>query len=389
MMRLYPRLLLTVFFICFIPGVRAAGSVPVPAPPELAASAYILQDFYSGEIIAEKNADMRVEPASITKIMTAYVVFDAIRGGRLSLDDQALISEKAWRNPEFPGWSQGSRMFADVNTKVRIADLLRGLIIQSGNDASVALAEHIGGTEAAFVDIMNAYAEKLGLENTHYRNSTGWPVEGHYTSARDIATLSRALIHDFPELYQLFSEKRFTYNNISQSNRNTLLWKDASVDGVKTGHTQSAGYCLVASAERDGMRLVGAVMGTADDDARIKYAQSILNYGFSFFETDKLFAANDGLKDVRVWKGGAESVKVGLADDLYVTIPRGEYDNLKSTVNIKRSVFAPVEQHEAVGQLVVELNGETIREAPLITLDAVGRGNIVRRVIDHIVYMFE
>lgn len=389
MMRLYSRLLLTVFFICFIPGVRAAGSVPVPAPPELAASAYILQDFYSGEIIAEKNADMRVEPASITKIMTAYVVFDAIRSGRLSLDDQALISEKAWRNPEFPGWSQGSRMFADVNTKVRIADLLRGLIIQSGNDASVALAEHIGGTEAAFVDIMNAYAERLGLENTHYRNSTGWPVEGHYTTARDIATLSRALIRDFPELYQLFSEKRFTYNNISQSNRNTLLWKDASVDGVKTGHTQSAGYCLVASAERDGMRLVGAVMGTADDDARIKYAQSLLNYGFSFFETDKLFAANDGLKDVRVWKGGAESVKVGLADDLYVTIPRGEYDNLKSTVNIKRSVFAPVEQHEEVGQLVVELNGETIREAPLITLDAVGRGNIVRRVIDHIVYMFE
>lgn len=389
MMRLYSRLLLTVFFICFIPGVRAAGSVPVPAPPELAASAYILQDFYSGEIIAEKNADMRVEPASITKIMTAYVVFDAIRSGRLSLDDQALISEKAWRNPEFPGWSQGSRMFADVNTKVKIADLLRGLIIQSGNDASVALAEHIGGTEAAFVDIMNAYAERLGLENTHYRNSTGWPVEGHYTTARDIATLSRALIRDFPELYQLFSEKRFTYNNISQSNRNTLLWKDASVDGVKTGHTQSAGYCLVASAERDGMRLVGAVMGTADDDARIKYAQSLLNYGFSFFETDKLFAANDGLKDVRVWKGGAESVKVGLADDLYVTIPRGEYDNLKSTVNIKRSVFAPVEQHEEVGQLVVELNGETIREAPLITLDAVGRGNIVRRVIDHIVYMFE
>lgn len=363
--------------------------MPVPAPPELAASAYILQDFYSGEIIAEKNADMRVEPASITKIMTAYVVFDAIRSGRLSLDDQALISEKAWRNPEFPGWSQGSRMFADVNTKVKIADLLRGLIIQSGNDASVALAEHIGGTEAAFVDIMNAYAERLGLENTHYRNSTGWPVEGHYTTARDIATLSRALIRDFPELYQLFSEKRFTYNNISQSNRNTLLWKDASVDGVKTGHTQSAGYCLVASAERDGMRLVGAVMGTADDDARIKYAQSLLNYGFSFFETDKLFAANDGLKDVRVWKGGAESVKVGLADDLYVTIPRGEYDNLKSTVNIKRSVFAPVEQHEEVGQLVVELNGETIREAPLITLDAVGRGNIVRRVIDHIVYMFE
>lgn len=388
MMRLYSRLLLTVFFIGFVPATRA-GSVPVPAPPELAASAYILQDFHSGEIIAEKNADMRIEPASITKIMTAYVVFDAIRSGKLSLDDKALISEKAWRNPEFPGWSQGSRMFADVNTQVSIANLLRGLIIQSGNDASVALAEHIGGTEAAFVDIMNAYAKKLGLDNTHYRNSTGWPVEGHYTTAHDIATLSRALIRDFPELYKLFSEKRFTYNNISQSNRNTLLWKDDSVDGVKTGHTESAGYCLVSSAERDGMRLVGVVMGTPDEDARIKYSQSLLNYGFGFFETDKLYAANDGLKDVRVWKGAAESVKVGLAHDLYVTIPRGEYDNLKSTVSIQRSVFAPVAQYEAVGQLVVELNGETIREAPLIALDAVERGNLFQRVIDHIAYMLE
>lgn len=361
----------------------------MPAPPELAASAYILQDFHSGEIIAEKNADMRIEPASITKIMTAYVVFDAIRSGKLSLDDKALISEKAWRNPEFPGWFQGSRMFAEVNTKASIADLLRGLIIQSGNDAAVALAEHIGGTEAAFVDIMNAYAKKLGLSNTHYRNSTGWPVEGHYTTARDIATLTRALIGNFPELYKLFSEKRFTYNNISQSNRNTLLWKDDSVDGVKTGHTESAGYCLVSSAEHDGMRLVGVMMGTPDSDARVKYSQSLLNYGFGFFETDKLYAANDGLKDVRVWEGGADSVKVGLAKDLYVTIPRGEYDNLKSTVNIKRSIFAPVAQNEAVGQLVVELNGETIHEAPLIALSAVARGNIFQRVIDHIAYMFE
>lgn len=390
MFRLYPKLILTVF-ICFIPGLQAAvsGSVPVPAPPALAASAYILQDFHSGEVIAEKNADMRIEPASITKIMTTYVVFDAIRSGKLSLDDKAHISEKAWRNSDVPGWMQGSRMFADVNSKISIADLLRGLIVQSGNDASVALAEHVGGTEAAFVDIMNAYVEKLGLTNTHYLNSTGWPVEGHYTSARDIATLSRALIHDFPELYQMFSEKRFTYNNISQSNRNTLLWKDASVDGIKTGHTESAGYCLAASAERDGMRLLAAVMGTADNDARIKYTQSLLNYGFRFFETARLVAAKDALKDARVWKGATESVKVGLAKDLYVTIPRGEYNNLKSTMNIKRSIFAPVAQHEEVGQLIVELNGETIREQPLIALDAIERGNIFQRVIDHMVHMLE
>ncbi|HEX7028740.1 MAG TPA: D-alanyl-D-alanine carboxypeptidase family protein [Gammaproteobacteria bacterium] len=366
-----------------------SGSVPVPAPPEMAASAYILQDFHSGEIIAEENADMRIEPASITKIMTTYVVFDAIRNGRLSLDDKALISEKAWRNPEVPGWMQGSRMFAEVNTRVSIADLLRGLIIQSGNDASVALAEHVGGTEAAFVDIMNAYVEKLGLTNTHYLNSTGWPVEGHYTSARDVATLSRALIRDFPELYQMFSERRFTYNNISQSNRNTLLWKDDSVDGIKTGHTESAGYCLAASAERDGMRLLAVVMGTADNDARIKYSQSLLNYGFRFFETARLFAGNDSIKDVRVWKGGVESVQVGLAEDLYVTIPRGEYDNLKSTMNVRRDVFAPVEQHEVLGQLIVELNGEAIREVPLIAFGGVERGNIFQRIIDHVVYMLE
>lgn len=365
------------------------GAVPVPAPPEMAASAYILQDFHSGEIIAEKNADMRIEPASITKIMTTYVVFDTIRSGRLSLDDKALVSEKAWRNPDVPGWMQGSRMFAEVNTKVSIADLLRGLIIQSGNDASVALAERVGGTEQAFVDIMNAYAEKLGLTNTHYLNSTGWPVEGHYTTARDIVTLSRALVRDFPELYQIFSEKRFTYNNISQSNRNTLLWKDESVDGIKTGHTESAGFCLAASAERNGMRLLAVVMGTEDNDARIKYTQSLLNYGFRFFETAKLFAANEPIKDARVWKGNVESVQVGLASDLYVTIPRGEYNNLKSTMNIRRNIFAPLAQHEVLGQLIVELNGETIREAPLIAFGAVERGNIFQRIIDHVVYMLE
>jgi D-alanyl-D-alanine carboxypeptidase (penicillin-binding protein 5/6) len=201
--------------------------------------------------------------------------------------------------------------------------------------------------------------------------------------------LSRALVRDFPELYQIFSEKRFTYNNISQSNRNTLLWKDESVDGIKTGHTESAGFCLAASAERNGMRLLAVVMGTEDNDARIKYTQSLLNYGFRFFETAKLFAANEPIKDARVWKGNVESVQVGLASDLYVTIPRGEYNNLKSTMNIRRNIFAPLAQHEVLGQLIVELNGETIREAPLIAFGAVERGNIFQRIIDHVVYMLE
>ncbi len=383
---LLPKAAVFVFLSLIAAGVSA---VPVPSPPSVAGTAYVLQDFNSGQIIAETNADERIEPASITKIMTAYVVFDAINSGKLSLDDLVSISEKAWRNPEVKGWMKGSRMFVEVGSSVPVSDLLRGLIIQSGNDASVALAEHIAGTEAAFVDIMNAHAQRLGLENTLYQNSTGWPTENHYTSARDIATLSRALIRDFPELYKLYSEKRFTYNNISQANRNALLWRDGSVDGIKTGHTEAAGYCLASSAERDGMRLIAVVMGTSGNSARVKNSQSLLNYGFRFYRTHRLFAAGEVLREARIWKGASEQLPLGLQDDLYVTIPRGEYDNLKPAMELKKSIFAPVDKQQALGEVVVRLNDEVLDTRPLIALEAVEEGNIFRRIADHIAYMLQ
>ncbi|MBN1378285.1 MAG: D-alanyl-D-alanine carboxypeptidase [Gammaproteobacteria bacterium] len=365
-----------------------ANTIPVPAPPALGAKAYILQDFHSGKVIVEHNADDRIEPASITKIMTAYVVFDEIQSGRLSLHDKATISVKAWRNPGVQGWTQSSRMFAEVNSKVAVSDLLRGLIIQSGNDAAIALAEHIAGSEQAFVQLMNDAATRLELKNTHYLNVTGWPMEGHYTSAHDIASLSRALIREFPEYYQLYSEKRFTYNNISQANRNAMLWKDESVDGIKTGHTEAAGYCLAASAERNGMRLISVVMGAPGSDARVKYSQSLLNYGFRFYETHHLFDGGVSLKEVRVWKGDENYLNLGVLEDLYITIPRGQYNFLKSILNIRKVIDAPVKKGDEVGQIEILLNDQPVREEPLVALNSIERGNFFQQLADQIVYLF-
>lgn len=370
-------------------GAAQPADTPVPAPPAIGAESYLLQDFDSGRLLVEENPDRRLEPASITKVMTAYVVFDAIRRGELTLDEKALISEKAWRNPGVPGWTEGSRMFAEVNSRVSISDLLRGLIVQSGNDAAVALAEHVAGSEEAFVQLMNARAERMGLENTHYRNTTGWPAEDHYTSARDIARLSRALIRDFPEFYRLYSEKQFTFNNIPQNNRNSLLWKDDSVDGIKTGYTQSAGYCLVTSAERDGMRLIAVVLGADSEDARAKYSQSLLNYGFRFFETHRLFDEGAVLQEARIWKGERDRLKLGLKRGAYVTIPRGRYNDLKPVMNVRSTINAPVNKGESLGDLEIRLGGEMIYEQPLVALEAVGRGNIFQRLYDRILFLFE
>ena len=372
-----------------IASIAGAQSVPIPAPPAVAAKSYILQDFNSGKILAERDADIRLQPASITKIMTAYVVFDAIKNGQLTLAEKALISDKAWRNPEVQGWMQGSRMFAEVNSRVAINDLLRGLIIQSGNDASIALAEHIAGSEVAFVALMNDYAARLGLQNTQYQNVTGWPAENHYTSAQDIASLSRALIKNFPELYKLYSEKRFTYNNIAQSNRNTLLWKDESVDGLKTGYTEAAGYCLVVSAQRNDMRLISVVMGASSREARIKYNQSLLNYGFRFYQTHRLFTAGESLKAVRVWKGREDAVQLGLVQDVYLTIPRGQYSELQPRMDIKKSVFAPVEKNQELGSLSIQLQDEILYQQAIVALDTVERGNFLQRLVDQIAYFFQ
>ena len=273
-----------------------AADVPIPAPPQIGASSYMLMDFSSGRIIAESHADERVEPASLTKLMTAYTVFHALRQNQITLEDEVHVSEKAWR-------TEGSRMFIEVDTTVSVEDLLRGMIIQSGNDASVALAEHVAGTEDAFVGLMNQHAESLGMTGTSFMNTTGLPAEGHYVTARDIAMLSHAIVGEFPEYYGWYSEREFTYNGIRQHNRNSLLWRDESVDGLKTGHTDSAGYCLVTSAERSGMRLISVVTGTASTQAREDGSQALLNYGFRFYETHKLYSGGEEVTTARVWKG--------------------------------------------------------------------------------------
>jgi D-alanyl-D-alanine carboxypeptidase (penicillin-binding protein 5/6) len=372
---------------CLCAG-RLAFAEPT-APPALAAQAYVLQDFHSGKILVEHNADEPIEPASLTKIMTAYVVFDALAQNKLALDDTAKISNKAWRNPDAPGWLEGSRMFAEVGSRVAVGDLLQGLVIQSGNDASVALAEHIAGSEEAFAELMNEYARRLGLTGTHFMNSTGWPVDGHQVTARDIATLSRALLRDFPDFYPMFGEKYFTYNSISQANRNTLLWKDPSIDGIKTGHTATAGYCVAASAERNGMRLIAVVLGTDGSNARAEHSMTLLNYGFRSYETHKLFAAGVVLREARIWKGEDNVVPLGLGHDFYVTIPHGEYKNLKSTMTVKKSIAAPAAKNQAFGDVLAELNGEVVQRQPLVALQEVGRGNIFQRMIDHLIYLLQ
>jgi D-alanyl-D-alanine carboxypeptidase (penicillin-binding protein 5/6) len=323
-----------------------------------------------------------MEPASITKLMTAYVIFSEIREGNLSLEEKVQISENAWR-------TEGSRMFVEVNTKVSVADLLKGVIVQSGNDATVALAEHVAGTEAGFASLMNHHAEQLGLSGTHFVNSTGLPDKEHYTTARDIAKIARAMVHEFPEYYAWYSERSFTYNGITQYNRNKLLWRDESVDGMKTGHTESAGYCLVTSAERDGMRLISVVLGTKSEEARADASQALLNYGFRFFETHKLYDAGNKLTTARVWKGANESVDLGLPQTLYVTIPRGEYKNLDAAMRLQDQIIAPVAQAQALGHVVVRLADQTVAEKDLVALQPVAEGSFFQRMVDEALLYFE
>jgi len=360
----------------------AQASVPVPAPPQVSAKNFILIDFNSGRILAEKDADVRIEPASITKLMTSYVVYAEIEAGRLSMSDQVLISEKAWR-------MGGSRMYLEVGTRVNVEQLLKGLIIQSGNDASVALAEHVAGSEEAFVGLMNQYAADLGMANTYYNNSTGWPDAEHLTTARDIATLAERFIRDFPEHYKGYSEKVFTYNNIKQYNRNKLLWRDKTVDGLKTGHTESAGYCLVSSAKRADMRLISVVLGTDSEEARAAVSQSLLNYGFRFFETHKLYAAGETLNESRVWQGDKEQIALGLASDLHVTIPRGAYKQMDALMNVDANITAPFKKGSPLGEVRIMLDEEELSTVPLVALQQVEKGNFFQVTKDYILKLFE
>ena len=377
MMKIRITAILTLVFMLS----QTAHAAIVPAPPAVNASAYLVMDFDSGRLLVAENVDSRIEPASLTKMMTVYVIGDELKSGHIHMDDMVRVSEKAWR-------MEGSKMFIEVNKEVAVHDLLRGIVIQSGNDASVAMAEYIAGSEDVFVAIMNDTARKLGMKNTHFVNATGWPDPEHYSTAHDLAILGEALIRDHPELYAMHSEREFTYNGIHQQNRNELLGRDESVDGIKTGHTESAGYCLVASAKRDDMRLISVVTGTDSPDARTRATQSLLNYGFRFYETRKLYAAHQTVTSAKVWKGEKEKVNLGIGQDLYVTFARGEFESLDAAAEVPGDLIAPVAKDSERGTLTVKLDGKELARRPLLTLEGVGEGSLFVRLRDEINLLF-
>ncbi len=369
-------------FFTFVKVNAEEAEILTPSAPTIAASSYILQDYNTGKVLAENNADAKLAPASLTKILTVYVVFKEIKNGHLHLEDLVTISQNAWK-------TSGSKMFVKVNDQVKVVDLLKGVIIQSGNDASVALAEHVAGNEATFAELMNQHATRLGMTNSHFENSDGLPGEKHYTSARDLGILTTALIKEFPEFYPWFSQKEFTYNKITQQNRNMLLGRDDSVDGVKTGHTEEAGYCLVASALRSGMRLISIVMGTESMVARANENQTLLNYGFRFFESHRLYEGRKSINEARIWKGATENIALGLAEDLYVTIPRRRYNELKASINVDKQIIAPVKAGDKLGSVTVKLKDELLTTKDLIALNEVEKGGIFRRLYDSVLMMIK
>lgn len=356
-----------------------AASVPLPAPVELAAKAWILIDAHTGTVLAEHNADERLPPASLTKLVTDYLIAGEMAAGKFTKDTLVPISVNAWR-------MGGSKMFVREGTEVPVGDLLQGIIVQSGNDATVAMAEYIAGTEDAFAQLMNQRAQQLGMTNSHFVNATGWPAEGHLTTARDLSTLFRATIHDYPDNYRLYSEKYFEYNGIKQPNRNLLLWRDATVDGGKTGHTDDAGYCLVVSAVRENMRLVGVVMGTTSVEARARETQKLLAYGFHFYETARMYQAGEVLQaDVPVWFGKADKVNLTVAEDVYLTLPRNVQKDLKATVLVDGAIEAPLSPTQPVGRLQVEQGGAVVLTVPLVPDREVAEAGWFARLWDHLV----
>ena len=367
--------------LILVPTLLAAQIV-TPAPPPLSARGYLLIDQQSGRVLASKAANERLEPASITKLMTAYAVFRALEAGQIELSDQVLVSEKAWRTP-------GSRMFIEVGTRVSVELLLQGMIVQSGNDASVALAEYVASSEGIFADLMNQLAAQLGMTETHYVNSTGLPAEDHYTSAADIAKLAQAIITEYPEYYRWYSQKEFSYNDIKQPNRNSLLWRDPSVDGLKTGYTEAAGYCLASSAVRDGMRLIAVVLGNRSEETRARESQTLLNYGFRFFETRLLYPAGGAVTEARVWKGSRELTELGVKDDFYVTVPKGSYDQLEAAVDVPARLMAPLDPSQQLGQIRVVLDEQALASADLYSLTDVENGNFWQRSRDTMLLWFE
>ena len=373
----------SLFFLLSIALFQAAVAAPriIPAPPQLATEGHILLDAATGTVIIEENAEMRLPPASLTKIMTSYIIASEIQQGRISLDDLVPISVKAWK-------MEGSRMFVREGTEVKVSDLVRGIVIQSGNDASVAMAEFIAGDEQAFADIMNQVAQKLGMTRTQFKNATGLPDEGHYTTAKDLSLLARALIRDFPEHYKVYKEKHFSYNDIRQANRNSLLWRDDAVDGMKTGHTEAAGFCLVASAEKKDMRLVSVVMGATSERSRSTESQKLINYGFRYFESVKLYDGLESLRRVKVWGGLHESLDVGIEAPARLTIPNGARGALAAEVTLDPVIKAPVRRGQILGLLRISLEGETMLERPVVALNGVDEAGLVSTLIDEVSLFF-
>ena len=368
-------------FVLLTLGSTGSRAEPVPPPPQVPVRAYVLMDHQSGNLLANVKGDERMEPASITKLMTGYVIYKALKSGKIHLDDKVTITERAWKTP-------GSKMFVKVGTQVPVEDLLMGMVVQSGNDATVALAEHVAGSEETFAKLMNQEAERLGLKNSHFTNAPGLPDANHYMSARDIAALARALILDFPEHYARYSVRSFKYNNIEQQNRNRLLLTDSSVDGVKTGHTESAGYCLVASAKRNDTRLISVVLGANKEKERFQASQALLNYGFSFFESRKLYDANTPIVTTRIWKGQQNELPLGVAQPLYVTVAKGQAPQVNTTTTVQPTIVAPVQKDQAFGEIVVKMGDQEVSKTPLVALKDVPESGWFGRMIDSILMFF-
>jgi serine-type D-Ala-D-Ala carboxypeptidase (penicillin-binding protein 5/6) len=381
-MRVRNFILNSVFLSLLATGLASAQARPTPAPPIIGAKSYLMIDGETGHVLAMHQPDERLAPASLTKLMTAYVVFHSLKRQQIQLTDTVTVSEKAWRTP-------GSRMFIEVGKQVSIQDLLLGMIVQSGNDASVALAEQVAGDESVFAELMNQYAQSVGMASSHFMNATGLPHEDHYSTARDLAMLARAIIEEFPEYYKWYSVKEFTFNDIKQPNRNNLLWRDASVDGMKTGHTDAAGYCLVSSAMRDGMRVIAVVLGTSSAKARVDGSQALINYGFTFFETRLVYSAGQEVAKARIWKSANEYSSLGVLDDLYITIPRGSYESLEMIRRVPAIIEAPISQGQPVAEIVVNLDGENLATEQLRALDDNPEGTLWQRARDGISLWFE
>ncbi|MDP3815939.1 D-alanyl-D-alanine carboxypeptidase family protein [Pseudomonas sp.] len=363
-----------------------ADQPAIPAPPQLAAKSYVLLDAAGGKVLVENNSDQRLPPASLTKLMTAYIATLEIRKGKIGEQDLVTVSEHAWRTGGAA--SGGSTMFLPLNSQVKVDDLLHGIIIQSGNDASIALAEYIAGSEDAFADMMNETAEKLGMQNSHFMNATGLPHPEHYSSAHDMAILARAIINEDAQHYAIYSQKEFFWNNIKQGNRNLLLWRDKTVDGLKTGHTEEAGFCLVASAVREGARMITAVFGTDSESARAAETQKLLTYGFRFFENRTFYKKGQELTQAQVWKGAVRQLKAGLAEDLSLTLPKGQLDKLQAGMTLNPQLIAPIAQGDVIGKVEVKLGEEVVHSADLIALEAVEEGSFFRRLWDSISLFF-